>query len=321
MGTVVTIEIVGHDANDQQRRDREDAIARALGWFEQVERECSRFEPESVISKLATRAGEAVAVSALVYEAVRVALAVAAETDGAFDPTIGALLETGGFDENYRSGRRVSTCVDRDGAHIGVDQDNAGDTSPNFRDVHLDDDRRTVTLDRPLLLDLGAVAKGLAIDLAARELEPFENFVIDAGGDLYLAGRNAASQPWSVGIRHPRESTQVVETLRVSNMAVCTSGDYERQIAARPDGLHHHILDPRTGESAARVASVTVVASSAMIADALSTAAFVLGPTRGIALLEQQGVEGLIVTPTLERFTTAGMRTDFARAAPRMAMA
>ena len=165
----------------------------------------------------------------------------------------------------------------------------------------MNDDEKTLTLHRPLLLDLGAVAKGLAIDIAARELQPFENFAIDAGGDLYFGGCNAAGQPWSVGIRHPR-GDGLLDTLHVSDVAVCTSGDYERRTDAG-----HHLLDPRTGAPVNAVASVTVLAPSAMVADTLATAAFVLGPTDGIALLERHGVGGLIVTPALERFATGDM--------------
>jgi thiamine biosynthesis lipoprotein len=91
----------------------------------------------------------------------------------------------------------------------------------------------------------------------------------------------------------------------VSNAAVCTSGDYERRSACEDDG--HHILDPRAGVSAGDVASATVVAPTAMAADALATAAFVLGPTEGIRLLERQGVDGLIVSPRLERHATRGL--------------
>ena len=76
-----------------------------------------------------------------------------------------------------------------------------------------------------MTLDLGAVAKGLAIDAAARELQPFGDFAIDAGGDLYLGGRNPDGAPWSVGIRHPRLDGRLIDSLRVSNKAVCTSGD------------------------------------------------------------------------------------------------
>jgi thiamine biosynthesis lipoprotein len=292
VGTVVTVHIVGHGSTDDERRAREAAADRAIAWFEQVERVCSRFDPSSELSRLASRPGEAVAASAMLFQAVRFALAVAAETDGAFDPTVGATQQARGFDREHRSGRSSGVAVDA-----------ADDVS--YRDVILGADR-TITLARPLLLDLGAVAKGLAIDLAARELAPFENFAIDAGGDLYLAGHNAEGAPWSVGIRHPRDETAVIATLHASNAAVCTSGDYER----RSESLagEHHIVDPRTGASPRVAASATVQAPSAMVADALATAAFVLGPDDGIALLERQGVDGFIVTPSLERFQTAGLQ-------------
>jgi thiamine biosynthesis lipoprotein len=171
----------------------------------------------------------------------------------------------------------------------------------------VDPARQTITVTRPLRLDLGAVAKGLAVDAAARELEPFRDFAIDAGGDLYLAGRNPAGEPWCVGIRHPRLDGQLVDVLHVSNKAVCTSGDYERRGPDGGDG-QHHILDPRTGSSPLGVASVTVVADTAMLADGLATAAFALGPAAGIALLVRHDVDGLILTPNLERFETPGLR-------------
>jgi thiamine biosynthesis lipoprotein len=178
-----------------------------------------------------------------------------------------------------------------------------GDVS--YRDVRLDVERNTITLLRPLVLDLGAVAKGLAVDTAARELRPFENFAVDAGGDLYLGGCNPDGRPWSVGIRHPRRGGEILDVLRVSDRAVCTSGDYERR--APGDDAGHHIIDPRSGASAASVASVTVVAPTAMLADAVATAAFVLGPSEGMELFARLGVEGLIVSPTLEVFETPGL--------------
>lgn len=170
-------------------------------------------------------------------------------------------------------------------------------TGGSFRDVELDPDRKTIKLLRPLTLDLGGVAKGLAVDTAARELQPFADFAINAGGDLYLGGCNPEGGPWSVGIRHPRRDSELIDSLYVSDRAVCTSGDYERG---------QHIIDPRVGAPPAAAASVTVVADSAMLADALATAAFVLGPSEGMRLLNRVGVEGMIVTPELERFKTQG---------------
>ncbi len=166
----------------------------------------------------------------------------------------------------------------------------------SYRDVEVNETARTITLHRPLTLDLGAVAKGLAVDAAARELQPRRDFAIDAGGDLYLGGLNPEGRPWTVGIRHPRLDRQLIESVQVTDTAVCTSGDYERPA---------HLVDPRSGRVADDVASVTVIAHSAMLADALATAAFVLGPIEGLQLLERHGLEGLIVTPTLERHETA----------------
>ena len=122
-----------------------------------------------------------------------------------------------------------------------------------------------------------------------------------------LAGRNADGDPWSVGIRHPRDAHALFDTLRVSDAAVCTSGDYERR-ASSANG-DHHILDPRTGRSPGSLASVTVIADRAMVADALATAAFVLGPVDGLQLLERHGLDALLVTPELERLATRGMST------------
>jgi thiamine biosynthesis lipoprotein len=269
-----------------------DALAdRAFGWFHTVEQICSRFDPASEVMQLMAHAGQATPVSPILYEAVQFALAVAELSDGAFDPTIGQTMEKRGFNRHYITGEVVNT-------------DLPNEDTPSYHDVQLDDRLRTITLLRPLILDLGAVVKGLAIDLAGKELAVLGNYSIDAGGDIYVAGRNETGGLWRVGIRHPRLPEVVAAVLRVTDAAVCTSGDYERQAPAGG----HHIVDPRSGQSPDDVASVTVVAPNAMLADALSTAAFVLGPERGLQLLESQGLECLFLSPSLERRMTSGMR-------------
>jgi thiamine biosynthesis lipoprotein len=291
MGTLVTIQVV--------RSGAEAAMERAFGWFRRIEECCTRFDEQSELMQLTRQIGQPVPASDILYEAVRFALLVAGETGGAFDPTVGHRMETLGFNREHRTGKTVRTAIAPDGG-------------ASYRDVHLDGDRRTITLRRPLLLDLGAVAKGLAVDTAACELQPFTDFAIDAGGDLYLGGCNPSGAPWSVGIRHPRLDRELIDSLRVSNQAVCTSGDYElRAPEGSPAGGTQHILDPRAfgspGRLATSVASATVVAPTAMLADALATAAFVLGPADGIQLLNRMGVEGLIVTPDLETYQTQGL--------------
>lgn len=279
MGTLVTIHVVRADAAVDQ------AIDRAFGWFHEIETRCTRFCAGSELIQLTAQAGVPVPASPILYEAVQFALMVAEETGGAFDPTVGHRMEARGFNREHRTRDIVRSMT-------------TPDDDVSYRDVELDPARKTILLLRPLTLDLGAVAKGLAVDTAARELEPFRDFAIDAGGDLYLAGSNPKGAPWSVGIRHPRQDQETIDTLRVSNQAVCTSGDYERRA---------HILDPRRKTTADSVASATVVASGAMLADALATAAFVLGPEEGIRLLTRLGVEGLIVTPDLQRYETRGL--------------
>jgi thiamine biosynthesis lipoprotein len=199
-------------------------------------------------------------------------------------------MEAHGFDRDYTSGQSTRSAT-------------AAPDHVSYRDVRVDAAAQTITLQQPLLLDLGAVAKGMAADAAARELRPFEDFAIDAGGDLYLGGHNAEGNAWTIGIPHPRKPGALIETVTVSDRAVCTSGDYERRTAG-DEG--HHILDPKTRQSATASASATVVAPTAMLADALATAAFVLGPEAGIGLLERMGVEGVIYSPGLDRRATRG---------------
>ena len=278
MDTLVTMNVL--------RAGAEAAMERAFGWFYEIEERCTRFDARSEVMQLSAQAGVAVPVSPIVFESVQFALKVAEETGGAFDPTIGRRMEQRGFNREYRTGQTIHTAIHPDG-------------DASYRDVHLDPERKTIRLERPLVIDLGAVAKGLAIDMAARELEPFRNFCIDAGGDIFVGGCNAEGAPWSLGIRHPRRENAVMYELRASNQAMCTSGDYERG---------RHILDGRTGEPAETVASVTVIAPTAMAADALSTAAFILSPMEGIALLERMEVDGLIVTPDLQLYETQGLR-------------
>ena len=135
-----------------------------------------------------------------------------------------------------------------------------------------------------------------------------EHAYLDAGGDIGLLGPKPDGSPWRIGVRHPREAGQLIGVLTLSGGAVVTSGDYERAFTV--DGKrYHHILDPATGLPATSLASVTMVAPTAMEADALSTAVFVLGPERGLALVESlPGAEAILVTPDLDVLVTTGLK-------------
>jgi thiamine biosynthesis lipoprotein len=196
-------------------------------------------------------------------EVAAFALELAEQTDGAFDPTIGATLEQLGYATNYRTGEVVRSHIEPGGG--------------DFHDVRLDRAAGTLTLQRPLVLDLNAVAKGLAIDLAAHELAAFPDVCVEAGGDLFARGHNPNGEAWHVGIQHPHAEGLLARTLRITDAAVCTSGDYERG---------QHVLDARTRQPVRDLASLTVIAPTAMAADGLSTAAMVLGRRRGLAFLD-----------------------------------
>src|SRR5215831_10972819 len=136
MGTLVTIELPEGPA---------DSVERAFGWFHEIESRCTRFVPTSELMQLTSHTGEPIPASPILFEAVRFALLVAEETDGAFDPTVGHRMEKLGFNREHRTGETI---------HSNADDD------ATWRDIELDEERRTIALRRPLTLDLGAVAKG-----------------------------------------------------------------------------------------------------------------------------------------------------------------
>lgn len=282
MDTTVTVEVIADDASGCA-----DAIGRAFEWFAAVESRCSRFDPSSELRQLSLHCGDAIPVSPLLFEALAVALRVAKESRGAFDPTVGVQMEALGFDRDYRSGESQPSGL--------------RSNPPDWRSVILHRRSRTVTLRRPVLLDLGGVAKGLAIDLALMELRAFAGGAVDAGGDIAVFGVPREGGAWRIGVQHPREERALAASIEVSQGAVCTSGDYRR----RSNGRSHHVR-PVHGEAVEAVASCTVYAATAVVADALSTAATVMGPEAGIRWLGAQGVEGLIITPDLRRLTTEG---------------
>ncbi len=266
MGTAVTVRVVC--AEGSLPGDAE--FGRALGWFREVERCCSRFDPESDLQRLCRQAGTAVTVPPLLLRAIHFATEVAARSQGALDPTVGGALHRAGYDRHHATGDVVPV-IDGPGT---------------WRDIHCDLDAGTVTLERPMQLDLGAVAKGLAVDLAAAALDAWPNLMIDAGGDVLVRGTNPDGVPWRVGVRDPHRPDRLATTLPLTDVAACTSGTYERGT---------HLVDPRLGTAPTGLSSVTVLAPSAMVADATSTAAFVLGVRDGAAFLEREGLRALLI--------------------------
>jgi len=212
-----------------------------------------------------------VEVSAEVLYVVEEALRVSRLSGGAFDPTIGALSGVWGF-----SGERgyVPESSEVEALLPLVD----------FREVMVDKSAKTVGLNKKgMTLNLGGIAKGYIVGSAAKVLEDsgVERGIIKAGGDMFVfqSGVERRQRPFVIGIKHPRQEGGLLGEVYVKRGAVATSGDYMQSFT--PDRNIHHILDPRTGRSPDHTSAVTIVASTAMDADALSTSVFVLGPQRG----------------------------------------
>ena len=182
MGTLVTIQVV-------HARRRTLAIERAFGWFREIEERCTRFdERQRADAALGAHRCRRCRSSAILFEAVQF------RDVGGRGQRRRVRSDRRPTDGGARLQPRASHRAERPLRSPGRAASAIATSTWILND-------RTITLDRPLTLDLGAVAKGLAIDMAARELQPFEDFAIDAGGDLYLGGCNPDGAPWSIG--HP----------------------------------------------------------------------------------------------------------------------
>lgn len=279
MGTLVEITLYEEGGVDTDR-----AAETAFAEIERLERVFSSYIPESDVSKVSTNAGGGpLRVAPEVIEALKTAIKVSDLSEGAFDPTVGALARLWGY-----SGEKgaVPSRKDISKALPLVD----------YKKIELDEKAGTVRLAKKgMQLNLGGVAKGYIVKKAFEALkrEGVGRAIIHAGGDMAVFG-GSAERPFTIGIQHPREKKLLGEAY-VSDGAVSTSGDYER-FFMKDGKRYHHILDPETGWPAAKTRSVTIIASDHTLADGLSTAVFVLGPEKGMALIESLGsVEGVIV--------------------------
>ena len=279
MGTLVEITAVAPS----------DAIAQAslTAGFQEIRRLenlLSTWIETSELSRVNQAAGlKPVSVSAETFDLLRRALEVAEYTEGGFNIAIGPAVRLW----NIPEAPRIPTAMELDIAAQYVD----------YRRIHLDAARRTVFLEKPgMRIDIGGIGKGFAAEKAAavmREIGATGGLVAVAG-DFRVFGRRADGTAWPLGIQHPREPGKVLAMLDVTDEAISTSGDYERYFLK--DGVrYHHILDPRTLQPARLCQSVTIIAPDATTADALATGVFVMGPARGMALVERLGLGAVIV--------------------------
>lgn len=275
MGT--TVEIVAAGPNPS-RLDR--AVDAALVEMTRLERLLGSGYADSDPARL-NRSDQALKVASETVEVLQLGQDVAQRSGGAFDLGLGRLKALWGLEgatPQVPTAAQIATALEGTGPHS------------------LEITDQTARRRTDVAIDLGGIAKGYIVDAGLRVLREHgvTQAAINAGGDMALLGR-PADRPWRVGIQHPRRPTEVLATLLLDDCAVVTSGDYERFFESGGQ-RYHHLFDPATGYPAQTSQSVTVVAASAALADALATALFVLGAQEGLELLHQfPGTAALLV--------------------------
>ncbi len=296
LGTLATVTIAG--VPEEAARPGIDA---AFSVFARVDWSMNEWRPDSPLSRLNAEAGrEWVPIPGDLCEVLRLAKRGARRTGGLFDPTWAALSEVWRFDrvdaEPPDPARLRAAC-----ALVGY-----GGLVLRERDGGACDAR----LARPgMRVGLGGIAKGWALDTAARALRSlgYADFLLQAGGDLYAAGRRGGA-PWQVGVRDPRGGRlDVVASVPVSDRAFSTSGDYE-QFFDRDGRRYHHLIDLRTCEPATASRAAVVLARSALDAEVLGKALFAMGGQDAIALARRLGAEAIVFTSSGQVLATDSLR-------------
>ena len=287
MGTTVTV--LAPTAHGMR------AVETVRALFDEWERALSRFLPESELSHLNARAGTAVEVSPLLWDVLTTALEAARATDGRYDPTLLRQMLWIGYDRTFTDidmkGRTATPPVGQ--ARIGGD----------WRLIQLDQAQRRVTLPAGAGLDFGGIAKGMAVDAALGQLRALHltPALVNAGGDLAVAGQPPSQPDWSIAIpgrdRH--------WTIPLRNGAIATS-TVTRRNWRQGETARHHLVDPATGEPArSDILSATVVAPYCRQAEVGAKVALLLGARAGVRFLAARGLAGLLV-PTTGDYLTAG---------------
>lgn len=268
-------------------------LVRIEALFHEFEARFSRFRAESELSRFNSRETETTHISAAMADLLEECLRMYDVTGGLFNPLTLAALEASGYDRSFEQ--------------LGEDaKAPAASEVPSFDALGLDVSGLSASLPVGMRLDFGGIGKGYCVDLVAEELADVHDFLINAGGDMYAAGRGPDGGPWRIDVADPTAPAHVLTTVALTDEAIATSWTTKRNWRTT-HGWTHHLIDPRTGLAAASgVIGSTVIAPSATEADVFAKAALILGPVEGIAFLEDIAVEGLLVLDDGSSVATAG---------------
>jgi thiamine biosynthesis lipoprotein len=250
------------------------AMDAAFKEMERIERVFSKFGKNSEVSRINSHAGaEEVVVSSEVLTLIQDSIYYSKISNGSFDITVGPLMEIWGFvHKNHTVPSRET--IENNLRHVG------------YRNIFIDIERSSIRfLDKDTKIDLGAIAKGYAVDRARQVLisHGIKNSLINLGGNIFAMGQAPGDKNWKIGVQDPRNKNRLLQKLELKDKAVSTSGNYERFFILNGK-RYSHIINPVTGEPCQGIISVTVVTDSAEASDALSTAIFVMGIEKGIEL-------------------------------------
>ncbi|RKD33208.1 FAD:protein FMN transferase [Thermohalobacter berrensis] len=295
LGTIATVTLFDSD--------NENILDKVFQRINEIEQRMSVNIEESDISKLNQNAGkEAVEVHEDVYYVLEMAKKYAQISNGAYEPTIGPLVDLwaiGTEDEKIPEDKEIKIALERIG----------------FNNLQLLGNNKAFLKKEGMKVDLGGIAKGYAADEVNRILTEngVKRAIIDLGGNVYVKGLKEDGSKWRVGIQNPFEVRgNHIGIITLSNKAVVTSGDYERYF--EEEGIrYHHILDRNTGYPARNeVAGVSVITDNSMVADALSTALFVLGVDKGLELVESmENVDVIYITKDYKVYISSGIKDNF----------
>jgi thiamine biosynthesis lipoprotein len=278
MGTAVTVELWSTDNTAAHKLT--DAV---FAEFQRLDLMMNPWNPDSELARINRDAAQRpVTTTPEIVEVVQRALHYSQLSSGAFDISFASI----GQHYDYREGKLPVA------QQIELERENI-----DYRAIALSAKSGEIRFNKAgLQIDLGGIAKGYAVDRGIKILADagITSAVVSAGGDSRILG-NSGDRPRTVGIRHPRKEGEYVALIPLEDTAISTSGDYERFFIV--DGVrHHHILDPKTGESARDVQSVSILSPMAIDSDALSTATFVLGIEQGLTLVNSlPQVDAIIV--------------------------
>lgn len=276
-----------------------DIIEQAIDRMKDLEKRFNYYAKDSELSKINNlKSGKALVLSDEMFEVLSMSREGSTRTEGAFDVTIAPLYELW-----FSAGGKG---IFPDEEKIAMAKELAG--GGNWV---LDEGKKTITLKRDgVKITLGAVAKGFIVDEGIKVLKEagVKNALINAGGDMYCLGEGS-KDGWRVGVRDPMDREKVTARFNARNKGVATSGGYERFIDFGGKRFSH-IIDPRTGRARENVLqSVTVLAETCAKADIFATAVYVIGPEKGLSLIENtKGVDCIIVDESGRIYLSSGIK-------------